>query len=254
MILLIDVGNTYAKWLVLKNDVVICNGKFFTASVFQEVNDLISANVEIRKIAASWVGASSAKNALQQSICDKGIQLLMAESKHEQLGLKNGYKEPRLLGVDRWLAMLGIWHRDGGPFCVIDAGTALTIDLVNASGLHLGGYIVPGYGTMVSSLNAGTSLIDCQQVNDGMLSMDVGKATSEAVGRGVLLAQVGAVQLAIESAQYHFSADKVNCYIGGGDGIQLSKWVNRECSYVDSLVLLGLKTYANAERFMTDET
>ena len=60
--------------------------------------------------------------------------------------LKNAYKSPERLGVDRWLAMLGAVGI-GRDVIIVDAGSALTIDLLKKNGRHLGGAILPGYNT-----------------------------------------------------------------------------------------------------------
>ena len=72
-------------------------------------------------------------------------------------GVVNGYADPSLLGVDRWVAVVGAYHRVRGAVVVADIGTAATIDVVAADGRHRGGYIVPGPRLMVASLLGGTS-------------------------------------------------------------------------------------------------
>ena len=58
--------------------------------------------------------------------------------------VKNGYREPSSLGVDRWMVVLAAYHRCSGTALVIDLGTAITLDYIRSDGQHLGGYIVPG--------------------------------------------------------------------------------------------------------------
>ncbi len=72
-------------------------------------------------------------------------------------GVVNGYADPSLLGVDRWLAVIGAYQRVQGACVVADIGTAATVDVVAADGRHRGGYIVPGPQLMVASLLRGTS-------------------------------------------------------------------------------------------------
>ncbi len=52
----------------------------------------------------------------------------------ETCGVKNGYTDPARLGADRWAAVIGAFNRYGGPVCVLDAGTAITMDAVDESG------------------------------------------------------------------------------------------------------------------------
>ena len=72
-------------------------------------------------------------------------------------GMQTTYDDPSRLGVDRWLAALAGFHLAQGAVCVIDAGTALTVDIVTAQGIHRGGLIAPGLALMARSLTQGTA-------------------------------------------------------------------------------------------------
>jgi type III pantothenate kinase len=66
-------------------------------------------------------------------------------------GVHNGYADPEKLGVDRWLALLGAIDFSGpGDKLIIDAGSAITIDLLTKDGTHLGGAILPGFNTSIA--------------------------------------------------------------------------------------------------------
>ena len=59
-------------------------------------------------------------------------------SKPAACGISNGYLRPEVLGVDRWLGMIGAWAMaPGEPACIINAGTAVTLDVRVAEGDHL---------------------------------------------------------------------------------------------------------------------
>jgi type III pantothenate kinase len=75
----------------------------------------------------------------------------------EYHGLTNGYLDPSLLGADRWLALIGAWTKARSALCVVDAGTAVKVDSVDADGQHLGGLIVPGIHMMREALMNKTS-------------------------------------------------------------------------------------------------
>ncbi|MBN2872262.1 MAG: type III pantothenate kinase [Halothiobacillaceae bacterium] len=63
------------------------------------------------------------------------------------------YPEPARLGVDRFCAMIEARARiDTGPLAVIDAGTAVTLDVLDASGQHRGGLILPGLQAQIQGL------------------------------------------------------------------------------------------------------
>lgn len=66
-------------------------------------------------------------------------------------GVHNGYADPEKLGVDRWLALLGaIDFSEPVDKLIIDAGSAITVDLLTKDGKHLGGAILPGFNTSIA--------------------------------------------------------------------------------------------------------
>jgi type III pantothenate kinase len=72
-------------------------------------------------------------------------------------GLRIAYAAPERLGVDRFLALLAAHVAGGGPWLVVGVGTALTIDLLRADGVHLGGRIAPSPTLMREALHARAS-------------------------------------------------------------------------------------------------
>jgi len=74
-------------------------------------------------------------------------------------GLVNGYDDPATFGVDRWAALIGARCLHDGALCVIDSGTATTVDVVRADGRHIGGAILPGIYTMRRSLGKYTAAL-----------------------------------------------------------------------------------------------
>jgi len=81
-------------------------------------------------------------------------------SKAESLGVKNGYHHPERLGVDRWMVLLAAAEIADGDVLIIDAGSAMTIDLLRADGQHLGGAILPGINTSLEQFKRIFSHID----------------------------------------------------------------------------------------------
>ena len=142
------------------------------------------------------------------------------------------------MGVDRWLAMLGARRRCEGRLCVIDAGSATTIDLVDAAGQHEGGYIIPGPALMERAL-----LLDTDRVRfaeEVGYSLSPGRSTAEAVRHGVALAQVGAVTAVIGKVE-DVSPSLV---FSGGAGETLMMLLDRGGEYVPDLVFDGLEIAA----------
>ncbi len=62
-------------------------------------------------------------------------------------GVRNAYQAPGGLGADRWLGLLAARHLVAQDVIIVDAGSAITVDLMNSKGQHLGGAILPGFNT-----------------------------------------------------------------------------------------------------------
>lgn len=94
-------------------------------------------------------------------------------------GIHNAYLDPEKLGVDRWAGMIAAHRNVKGPVCVISCGTAITLDVLTASGEHQGGLIVPGLTLMRRAL-----LENTQDILNKM-----GDAMSDASGETAILAR-----------------------------------------------------------------
>jgi type III pantothenate kinase len=74
------------------------------------------------------------------------------------LGVTNGYKHPSQLGVDRLLAMAAVHRRWARSACLVDSGTAVTLDALDGQGRHFGGLILPGFDMMRWALEQRTAI------------------------------------------------------------------------------------------------
>ena len=163
MRLLIDAGNSRLKWAVSRDHGLERTGSMSRDEVRQGgVGPLLDQLSDTPD--AIWVAnvaGQSLEDALRRAAPDLVDAAWHFERTREQcLGLTNGYRQPALLGVDRWIAMIAAFARVGEAVCVVDAGTACTLDAVDSAGRHLGGVIAPGVGLMQSSLRKDTSDID----------------------------------------------------------------------------------------------
>lgn len=245
--LLLDVGNTYTKWELASTDSCI-GGSFYTKELILELTKLLGEYTDTCAVAASWVGRKEASPAIERLLNEKGIKFIEVQSAPECAGLKNGYYDCAKLGVDRWLAMLGLWTRIRHAFCVVDAGTALTIDFVYSDGQHLGGYIVPGIRTMIGSLNTATAQIDCS-LTAGERTLHPGRNTNEAVQRGVVLSLAGSVDYILRKVSAELAIKNMDCFIGGGDAELLKPLLDEKWQLEKSLVLSGLKAYLHKTNY-----
>jgi type III pantothenate kinase len=121
-----------------------------------------------------WMNPLSAHHCYFSSVLDSGRQARLDvclarrfdgavtrfTSRERALGVTNGYLEPARLGDDRWMALLAAEEMVDGNCLVIDAGSAITLDLLRADGRHLGGAILPGLNTSIGDFKRIFSHID----------------------------------------------------------------------------------------------
>lgn len=156
MKLLVDVGNSRLKWAFGTAAGFVAQGEAPRggADEFSGLLDAGHAPDEIRVANVAGTGAGARLAArLQERF---GIAPLFARSAASGAGVRSGYADPTQLGVDRWLAVCAAFARYRAAVCVVDAGTATTIDVVRGNGEHQGGLILAGITLMQSALLGGT--------------------------------------------------------------------------------------------------
>lgn len=98
---------------------------------------------------------------LEQCLAQQfGTAVTRFESTARALGVTNGYRQPERLGDDRWMTLLAAREMATGDCIVIDAGSAITLDLLRADGQHLGGAILPGFNTSIERFRSIFKYID----------------------------------------------------------------------------------------------
>ncbi|MBC8024446.1 MAG: type III pantothenate kinase, partial [Steroidobacteraceae bacterium] len=160
MILLVDIGNTRIKVALLeraKMSAMLAAPHERKPSVIRRV--IRSAPDGIERVVAVNVAGSALERALVAAVKQRfGVACEIVHSSRAACGVRNGYEDAWRLGDDRWVGAIGAHHFARGRTVVFaNAGTALTVDTVTADGRHRGGVIVPGPGTMVDTLLAGTA-------------------------------------------------------------------------------------------------
>lgn len=107
------------------------------------------------------------------------------------LGLRIDYDHPERVGIDRLLAAAAAFAAAQTAVVVADAGTAITVDAVDADGTFLGGAIAPGLRMMLAALCAGTSLLPAIEFSEHIALP--GKNTADGMRAGVLYGAVGLI-------------------------------------------------------------
>lgn len=232
MILEFDLGNTRGKWRLLSAGGVVGRGVVADGRPDGALD--MSAVTFARAASVAGMERNSDLAAWVRQHC--GCELVFATSENASAGVVNGYAEPGSLGVDRWVAVVAAYAEARAPVLVVDAGTALTLDIVDEHGRHQGGWILPGRALAAGGLMGLTAQIRIDVVPES--SVEPGTCTADAVNRGAALAAVGAVALAMTRAPRAAVG-----YVTGGDAAWLEPllppigggWRRR-----DELVLDGL--------------
>lgn len=239
MILLIDAGNTRLKWRLTGT-----GGPLEGAAVMADAEPLTGLSgywSDIERILVSTVASESARAQLHELLLARAkvpVEYCWAESTRD--GLSNSYGDVSRMGADRWHAMLAGWVRCKASFAVVDAGSAVTVDYVNAGGRHLGGYILPGLQMMRRSLKVDAARIGFEQSEQ--LDTRPGQSTGECVNHGLAWLTEALVQRIHHDAKaFGLSA----IYLTGGDARRLQA-LGLEANVVEGMVLDGLERIASA--------
>ncbi len=249
MILLIDAGNTRLKWAWLTSTgltdqqaVVHRDAKpgMWTAALFD------SGQRPSRVLVSNVAGPAMAKTLAHRCRRVFRVEAEFVGAAAEYHGLVNGYLDPGLLGVDRWLALIGAWTRVRSALCVIDAGTAVKVDSVEAGGRHLGGLIAPGIHMMRAALMSKTSdIAAAAERSTPSLAGVLANNTIGAVSRGAVFALAGLADRAAEIIEQN-TGIKPRLIITGGDAGMITGTMRSPGEVVPDLVLQGLAVMASS--------
>ena len=232
-ILDLDIGNSYTKWRVSTE-----SGRLKNRDIGQ-LKNIISPNPE--RVRVACVAANAYKAELVEiSRLKFNCEPEFATTTIACAGMRNGYKYPEMLGVDRWLAGLAVWAQSSGNSClVIDAGSALTIDTIDDKGVFQGGYIIPGLVMMQQGLinNAAEIICDIERaIPEDFLGIP--NETAKAVQWGAGFAVTASAEKAIEVFLRRWPHGTVR--ITGGNGADIAERLDMIKKYSPNLVLDGL--------------
>ncbi len=131
-------------------------------------------------------------------------------------GVHVSYPNPRTIGADRLANAAAAVKLGKLPAIVVDFGTAVTFDVIDAKGSYLGGIIAPGLPIAAKALHERTALLPLTKIQK--ISSSVGKSTEEAIRIGLLLGAVGLVREAVARiTRETFKGKKPYVIATGGD-------------------------------------
>ena len=244
MNLLIDIGNSRLKWATL-DDNGRSDSQFFERKTTGMKTQFNKSWKSLKNVDAIWVSnVGGDKVAAQLSEwTEKNWQItpnfVRAEAK--RFGVSNAYDKPESLGADRWLSMLAIRKNLQKACCIIDCGTAITVDVISAKGQHLGGFILPGLGLMRTTLATGTDALT-ENTDDVAFNL-LATNTYSAIQAGTLYSITATLENLIRDLQQNFDNEVVFA-ISGGDADAIQRLLPETVKADIDLVLKGLQQYA----------
>jgi len=242
--LLLDVGNTRIKWGTLERGKIVRTGTVrhdvlhesgfnaLTSRLPRDPETVLVSNVAGPGFAAKLTGVLGIH-------CNADVRF--ARSEKSAFGVQNSYRQPRRMGVDRWAALVGARAESKSALCIVDAGTAVTIDALDRHGQHLGGQIIPGLHLMAAALKSNTSGISdlrLRPTDPGSGMALFANSTERAVHTGALNAICGAIERAVRIMRAE--GYKPGIILTGGGASRILKQLDGKILHRPNLVLQGL--------------
>lgn len=237
MILLVDAGNTRIKWRIIEASAA--PGWVAEGALGHDDIDSLRELGRRYPALARVVGANVAGEAVAARIRAAlgGLPLRWLVSTAACCGVSNSYEDPARLGADRFAAMIGARRLHPQACLIVTAGTATTVDVVDATGRFRGGLIVPGVELMKHALAERTAQLP---LAEGRFA-PAPRNTVDAIHSGCVQAQAGAVERMFRQIAAEPGA---LCLLGGGAADGFADLLQIPLRRVDNLVLLGLGAVA----------
>jgi len=231
--LVIDIGNSRIKSALFAGD------ELLEETVYADLDQAI----------ASWAALSFQK-CMVSSVRFERAELepkfpfpVEFFSPQTTIPLVNGYDTPASLGLDRLAAAVGAWHlASGKATLVIDLGTCVTYDLVDAQGVYRGGAISPGLQMRAKAMHAFTASLPAIELSPIPKTLQ-GTSTDSCLKIGVWSGLKFELAGFIEAYRVNFP--EISIYLCGGDAESFDSLAKDHIFVVPNLVLIGLNCILN---------
>ncbi|WP_372756411.1 type III pantothenate kinase [Mariniflexile sp.] len=233
MNLIIDVGNTFVKLAVFNNAILIHKEVVEIGSILTHIQSIKEEFQPIRKVILSSVGKLG---EFEVAFIKSNFDLLILDSE-TKLPFSNLYETPKTLGVDRIaLVCASVKEFPNKNVLIIDAGTCITYDFVNAKNEYLGGAISPGLGMRYKSLHNLTANLPLLDINRP--TTITGNSTNTCIHSGVVYGVLKEIDGVIEDYKCNYL--DLTVIFTGGDSNFLSKQLKSSIFATSNFLLEGL--------------
>ena len=248
-ILVIDVGNSRMKWALRGPQGWTAKGAVANQDIGTlAVRDWQNLDRPARAVGVNVAG-EAARVRVEGQLARWRLPVEWLTATGQAGGVTNGYKTPNQLGADRWVSLIAVRRRAVAahesvprPCIVVNAGTAVTIDALDAEGVFRGGLILPGIDLMLRALadnTAGLRTLPCR-------FQDFPATTPDALFSGAVQATCGAIEQLRRQLRGH--GPEVTCYLAGGSVADIAPHLSAPVELVDNLVLEGVLVLALLSR------
>jgi type III pantothenate kinase len=217
MILLFDIGNTHTH-------IGLANRKRVVKQTNIPTRDWFGGNAGA--LVKKFAGAKKIEGAVLCSVVPRATpqvrKMVRAVWKLDPLeltpktlrGVGIDYPKPNSIGPDRLANAVAAKLYFGAPVVVVDFGTAVTFDVVNAHGNYVGGIIAPGLAAMTDYLHEKTALLPKIQIRE--VNAVVGKNTEQAMLIGAVHGYRGLVRELVAELKRELKTKKLSVVATGG--------------------------------------
>ncbi len=246
--ILIDAGNSCLKIAIVKNldEANIVYHTLNFTNLYDELSDCLQDSIA-SEVLVSNVNNATVFNIISDSVYDLWrIQAQLISVEQDKYGISTRYTNPRTLGCDRWLAMIAARKEFNQSLCIIDCGTALTIDVLSDNGMHIGGLISPGITTARHSLGLTANnlpIVENSSENINNKSSFFAINTQDAILGGTLYQISAYIERIVSEFKLEFG-NNTDCIITGGDAELILSLTRHDMYHRDTLVLDGLRIIA----------
>ena len=249
MLLLFDIGNTHTHVGLATN-----------ARVLKQINvptrDWYGGSTRAAALVKKFVGTRKMDGAALCSVVPratphvrKAIRKLwnldaLELNAQTTRGVGIDYPKPKTIGADRLANSVAAFKRFGAPVVVVDFGTAVTFDVVDAKGNYTGGIIAPGLAAMTDYLHEKTALLPRIKITEP--KNVVGKSTEQAMLAGAVYGYRGLVRELIGELKRELKAKHLPVVATGGYAKLIAAGLPEISAVEPNLTLEGLRLVLKA--------
>ncbi|MHA1571382.1 MAG: type III pantothenate kinase [Alphaproteobacteria bacterium] len=234
MLLAVNIGNTNTRFAVFDGLTLIRKGQVPTRETKRLPKEIGDASFDA-VVLGSVVPAQTGK--VKALLLKQFSQPVRIAGQDLPWGIEIRCDYPEKVGADRLLCAVAAFARTGEQTIVIDAGTAVTVDLISADGAFCGGAIAPGSGLMLNALHAHAAQLP--EVAFAKPTSSIGSNTEAAIRAGVYWGIIGMTRELIDRIRGE-ATEACHILCTGADGEMLAREINAIEQWLPDLALEGL--------------